>query len=225
MHKKISTSSCKINIFATDSTLTDNDFNRLGRKIIDCIDYFSMNIAPYRSTNLNIVETEWYGSTYLGNVAFVDKSSFRTYTLFHEIVHEWTGGQIEAKKDSKGEYLLNESLNEYLTLQFLKSEDGDSLYNVAIKNCVEGYKEYLKDNEDMSIWDVTKYVKSTHPIIMYKQVILLDELAKTVGYDKFNAAVFEFLKSVIGKPVETSQFLEFLKEAFGHPVIDYCSKI
>ena len=222
-----STPSCKINILTTDSTLTENDFNRLGRKLIDCINLFSANIAPPRYNELSIIEISslWNGSAYIGNVAVVDKAVFKSYDLFHEVIHEWIGGIITSKKDSKGEFLVKESLNEYLTMQFLKYEDGDSLYNVQLQKYKKGYDDFLKTNEDISIFDVTKYVHSNHPIIMYKQVILLDELAQKIGYDKFNNSIFDFLKSTIRRPIETADFLNFLKEQYGQDAIDYCNKI
>ena len=220
-----STTLCKINIFTTDNTLTENDFNRLGNKLTNCIDYFSENISPYRYNELNIAEVVWWGSTYLGSIAFINKPDFKSYTVFHEIVHEWLGGIIAIKKDSEGEFLLSESLNDYLTMQFLRYQDGDSLYNVAIKIYIDRYNDYLEKNHDTSIWNIEKYVNSTHPIIIYKQVILLDELAKKIGYDKFNSSIFKFLKSIIGKSVETLEFLDFLKNEYGQDAIDYCNKI
>jgi hypothetical protein len=220
-----STPFCEIKTFTTDSTLTENDFNRLGRKLTDCIKYFSTNITPCRYKELNIIEIPWYGSTYIGNVAIVDKSVFKSYTLFHEIIHEWIGGIITIKENSKGELLVKESLNDYFTMQYLKYEDGDSLYNVALQKYKDGYNKYLETNEDISIFEITKYAQSTYPIIMYKQVILLDELAQKIGYDKFNNSIFDFLKSTIGRPIEASEFLDFLKEQYGQDAVDYCNKI
>jgi hypothetical protein len=220
-----STPFCEINIFTTDSIITENDYSRLKRKLKNCIDYFSTNIVPCRYKELNIIEAEWWGSTFLGNFAVVNKSDFMSYILFHEIIHEWIGGIITTKKDSKGEFLLRESLNDYLTLQFLKYEEGDSLYNVAIQNYKNSYNDYLRENNDISIWNITKYTNSTHAIIMYKQVLLLDEFAQKIGYEKFNNFIFKFLKSVIGKSIEASDFLNILKEKYGQEAIDYCEKI
>jgi hypothetical protein len=50
-------------------------------------------------------------------------------------------------------------------------------------------------------------------------------LAQKIGYEKFNNSIFDFLKSVIGTPIETSQFLNFLKETYGQEAMDYCDKI
>ena len=223
---KFSTPFCEINVFTTDETLTENDFKRLSNKLINCINYFSSNIAPCRYKELNIVEFAWMiGSTYIGNVAVVEKSVFKSYTLFHEIIHEWIGGIITCKEASKGEFLIKESLNDYFTMQFIRHEDGDSLYNVALQNYKNGYNNYLKTNDDISIFDVTEYTNSTHPIIMYKQVLLLDDFARKIGYDRFNNSIFEFLKSRIGNPIETTDFLDFLKKQYGQNAIDYCNKI
>jgi len=224
--KHFETKYCDVNIFVRNGIFAENDFNILKKKMRDCFDYFSNNINPYSFKNFNLVEWDsWSGSTYLGSVACVHKSDFKTYTLFHEIAHEWIGRQVKIKDKSKGEYLLKESLNDYLTVQFLKYEEGDSLYQVQIKNYIDGYNEYLAQNENISIWDVAKYVHSTHAIIMYKQVILLDELAQKVGYDKLNSVIFDFLRKSIGKEIEITQFLNLLKEKFGNPAIDYCTKI
>jgi len=220
-----STPFCKINVFTTDNTLTENDFGRLGHKLTDCIDYFSTNITPCRYRELNIIEADWWGSTFIGGVAVVNISAFRTYTLFHEIIHEWIGGIIPTKNNTVGEFLTKESLNEYLTMQFLKYEDGDSVYNAALQKYRESYDDYLKTNEDISIFNVTKYVDSTHPIIMYKQVLLLDELAQKVGYNELNSAIFDFLKKTMWQEIEATQFLDMLKAKFGQPAFDYCEKI
>jgi hypothetical protein len=225
--KRFRTEFCNVNIFVNDSTLTKNNLDRLANKIKDCLEYFSKNISSYRFKNFNIIEVDWLasGSTYFGGIAYVYKSDIRTYTLFHELTHEWVGGQIKIKNNSKGEYLLKESLNDYLMTQFLRYEEGDSLYQVQIKNYIDLYNKYLTNNEDKSILDITKYVHSTHAIIMYKQVVLLDKLAQEVGYKKLNSVIFEFLKKSVGKEIETTQFLNLLKEEFGKPAINYCEKI
>jgi hypothetical protein len=223
--KHFETEYCNVNIFTNDSTFTDSVFSRFSRKMKDCFNYFSKNISPYSLKEFNIVTADWFGSTYLGGIAFVHKTHFRNYTIVHEIAHEWLGGQIKIKKESKGEYLVGESLNEFVTSQFLKYEEGDSLYKVQIQNYIDDYNKYLEDNEDKSIWDITKYVHSTHAIIMYKEVILLDKLAQKVGYDNLNSVIFDFLKQSIGKKIEATQFLDLLKEKFGKPAIDYCKEI
>jgi len=226
IQKHFDTKFCKTNIFANDTTLTDTFLNELGRKTGDCLNYFATNISPCRFKEFNVIEwPNFWGSTCIGGIACVKESAFKTYTVFHEITHEWIDGQVITKDGSKGEYLTKESLNEYLMTQFLRYEEGDSLYQVQIKNYTDNYDKYLSKNEDKSIWNITKYVTSTHPIIMYKQVILLDELAQKVGYDKLNSVIFDFLKRTMGQKIEATQFLNVLKENFGQPAIDYCEKI
>jgi hypothetical protein len=227
LFKQISFSSpyCSIHIHTANGSHTNDDFNRLEKKINGCIDYFSNHIAPYRYSRLDIVEMNWYGSTYQDGLAVVATKEFKTYTLFHELTHEWIGGIISIKENSDGEFLIRESLNEYLNLQYLRHAEGDSLYRVVIDKYSVLYNDFLKDNADMTIMSIKKYVHSTHPIIMYKQVILLDKLAKKIGYEEFNNSIFQFLRSRIGQLTETFQFLDFLQKTYGIQIENYLKAI
>jgi hypothetical protein len=208
-----------IHIYTMDTLLTTEYIKHLGELITHCIDYFSVRIAPYKFydfyvVDINILFSLLGGSTYCGGFAIIPSSEFHTYTIFHELAHEWIGNIVQKREGSTGEFFIGESLAEYLKNQFLKYEIGDSVYQIILNNCEKAYKKYLTENIDISVMDVTKYVSSMNPIVMYKQILLLDALAQTVGYENLNNNIFSFLKQNINKKVTAEQFLFFLRETY-----------
>jgi hypothetical protein len=208
-----------IHIYTMDTLLTTEHIKQLGGSITHCINYFSARIAPYRFhdfyvVDINILFSLLGGSTYCGSFAIIPSSEFYTYTIFHELTHEWVGDIVQKIFGSRGEFLIGESLTEYLKNQFLKYEMGYSVYRTILNNYERAYKKYLTENIDISIMDVTKYVSSMNPIILYKQILLLDTLAQTVGYENLNNNIFSFLKQNINKKITAEQFLIFLREAY-----------
>jgi hypothetical protein len=205
-----------INIYTTD-TLNSEQVVSLGKLLTNCIIYFSANIAPYKYKEFNIVcmKTILPVSMYCGGFARINSSAlFCDYVPVHELTHEWAGHTVQTTIGSRGEFLIGESLTEYLKCQFLKYYEGDSVYGKILDNFEQQYKDYLSKKRDTSIMNITKCVKSEYPIIMYKQVLLLDTLAQTIGHDNLNNTIFFFLKQNIDKKVTAEQFLDFLRMAY-----------
>lgn len=207
--------------FYSLSKMSDEKADLLCTLLGDCIKYFSDNIYPFPYKKYTLLETNWSGNTSIGNASLVFSSSLESFVPFHELIHTWVGHIVKPDFNSTKRFLFSESLNEYLTMQFMRRVKGKKLYDQEIQRYMKLYKKSISKNHDKSILDVKEYKFSTHSIIMYKEVYLLDKLARKVGYDTLNNCIYSFLRSKVNKVAHTKEFLDYLEKNIGEEATKY----
>lgn len=139
------------------------------------------------------------------NIGFISASQHKfstypdIYPLVHEIGHRWLGEWTLLIDDGKpGAYFIKESLNEFMTLMFIRCHYGNDLYKSLIEKCRLEYQKIRNTSSDEPIRNVVK--NNNNVIIYYKGPLILDSVAKEIGYDDFIKLVSSFYKRYAGQP-------------------------
>lgn len=136
------------------------------------------------------------------------------YPLVHEIGHRWLGEWTLLIDDGKpGAYFIKESLNEFMTLMFLRHYYGNGLYRSLIKKCDIEYQKIRNTPQDEPIINVV--VNNNNAVVYCKGPLMLDRLAKEIGYENCINLISTFYRKHAGKPnLEYEDFINLISCAF-----------
>ena len=150
------------------------------------------------------------------NIGFISASQekFSTspdiYPLVHEIGHrglgEWT---LLIDDGEPGAYFIKESLNEFMTLLFIRHFYGPDTYEKQLDWCRSEYGKIKGTPQDEPIVDVV--VNNNNTVVYRKGPLVLDRMAKEIGYDELAGIIAGFYREYAGKyPLKYTDFLDMV---------------
>ena len=178
--------------------------------------FFSSYLYKFPYDSLNIVELRWKmrGNTIIGSSVLVDSSSLfydDNRIILHEICHIYTTRNMHLQRGA-AYYLLNESLTEYLMLTYIRKTKGLLKYETTMDNYYKSYLNHIKDNNDISLYDLQVNKKKLYWTIYRKGPYILHKLAKSIGYNKWDLFINEILTKNKGKEMSFELFSSILKK-------------
>lgn len=121
------------------------------------------------------------------------------YPLIHEIGHRWLGEWTLLIPDGEaGAYFIKESLNEWMTLQFIRHRFGEETYAACMERCSRAYARIAGTAADRPLLCMTRNDNDT--IVYRKGPLLLDALARRYGYEALTAAIAGFYREWRSRP-------------------------
>lgn len=139
------------------------------------------------------------------NMGFISASQkkFATYPdiypIVHEIGHRWIGEySMFIDSGERGYAFIIETLNEFMTLQCIRDIEGIAVYENLIKECRDSWDKIKGTEQDVHPVDVV--VNNNIPVTYRKGVVMLDSIAREVGYDTVIDTIVHFYKACNGKP-------------------------
>lgn len=143
------------------------------------------------------------------NMGFISASQekFSTYPdiypLIHEIGHRWFGEySMFIESGRKGYAFVIETLNEFTTLMCIRDIIGVEEYERIIRKYREEWKKIKGTPRDMHPVEITEI--NNIPATYRKGPVMLDSIARKVGYEKFISRIVDYYKANKGR-----QGLEF----------------
>ena len=123
---------------------------------------------------------------------------------------EWTllidDGQL-------GAYFIKETLNEFMTLMFIRNYYGIQAYKTQLGRCRSEYDEIKGTLQDEPIVNVV--VNNNNTVIYRKGPLVLDIIANEIGYDELIGIISRFYREYAGKhPLEYWDFINFVNECY-----------
>ena len=121
------------------------------------------------------------------------------YPLMHEIGHRWMGEYtMFIESGSRGYAFVVETLNEFMTLQCIREVVGIEAYEELIADYRMRWDKIRGTEQDVHPIEVTE--NNNIPVTYRKGVVMLDSIAREVGYDAVIATIVEFYQACKGKP-------------------------
>lgn len=153
------------------------------------------------------------------NIGFISASQekFSTspdiYPLVHEIGHRWLGEWTLLIEDGEpSAYFIKESLNEFMTLMFIRDYYGEDRYGALIEKYKEEYSKINGTRQDEPIVDVV--VNNNNTVIYRKGPLVLDRIARNLGYEKLTEIISKFYRQYAGcQPLKYTDFVELVCES------------
>lgn len=191
------------------------------------IDYFNniydedyISIERNITTFPNFLFHDGKGFSNRYNIGFISASQekFSTYPdiypLVHEIGHRWLGEWTLLINDGEpGAYFIKESLNEFMTLMFIRHFYGTELYMVQIERCKSEYNKIKGTQLDVPIVNIV--VNNNNTIVYRKGPIILDHIANKIGYEKLIHIISIFYQEYAGKyPLKCSDFIDLVSKYY-----------
>lgn len=191
------------------------------------IDFFSRVYGEdYISTKRNVMAFPTYlfhngkGFSNRYNIGFISASQekFSTYPdiypLVHEIGHRWLGEWTLLIDDGElGAYFIKESLNEFMTLMFIRHFYGSESYMAQIEKCRTEYDKIKGTAQDEAIVNMVENNNNT--IVYRKGPLVLDCIANEIGYDELTKVISKFYQEYAGKhPLKYTFFIDLLNESY-----------
>lgn len=161
--------------------------------------------------NVQIIEfPDFYGNQSIGDMIFINKSALigKYYRKpLHEYTHKWT--QHIFLKETKCQYFLTESFNEYMNSKFISY-----YYKTGIDKIIyEKYSQYkngVKETKsDMSFYEIDTYNKNALHIIYYKGPVIFYKIEKRMTAVNWGIFIKKLFKS---KDLSFNQFLVLLEK-------------
>lgn len=139
------------------------------------------------------------------NVGFISASQEKfaqapdIWPLVHEIGHRWLGEWTLLIPDGEpGAYFIKESLNEYMTLQFIRHYAGQCVYAGELAWCAKEWGKIAGTEHDRPLIEMTQNNNDT--VVYRKGPLLLDALAQRFGYEAVTEAIAAFYRAWRGRP-------------------------
>lgn len=153
------------------------------------------------------------------NIGFISASQekFSTYPdiypLVHEIGHRWLGEWTLLIDDGQpGAYFIKESLNEFMTLMFIRQFYGVRTYEAQLDKCRAEYEKIKGTSQDESLVDVV--LNNNNTVVYRKGPLVLDCIAKQIGYDELMGLIAGFYRKYAGEyPLRYTDFIDMLHES------------
>lgn len=210
-----------------DMKCSDERYKELLQLTKASIDFFSRVYGEdYISKERNIMALPTYlfhngkGFSNRYNIGFISASQekFSTYPdiypLVHEIGHRWLGEWTLLIDDGEpGAYFIKESLNEFMTLMFIRQFYGSESYIAQIEKCKSEYDKIKGTPQDEPIVNMVENNNNT--IVYRKGPLVLDYIAKEIGYDELTKVISRFYQEYAGKyPLKYTFFIDLLNESY-----------
>ena len=210
-----------------DMECSDKRYKELLQLTKASIDFFSRIYGEdYISKERNVMALPTYlfhngkGFSNRYNIGFISASQekFSTYPdiypLVHEIGHRWLGEWTLLINDGEpGAYFIKESLNEFMTLMFIRQFYGSESYMTQIEKCRSEYNKIKGTPQDEPIVNMVENNNNT--IVYRKGPLVLDYIAKEIGYDELMKAISIFYQEYAGKyPLKYTYFIDLLNESY-----------
>ena len=210
-----------------DMECSDKRYKELLQLTKASIDFFSRIYGEdYISKERNVMALPTYlfhngkGFSNRYNIGFISASQekFSTYPdiypLVHEIGHRWLGEWTLLINDGEpGAYFIKESLNEFMTLMFIRQFYGSESYMTQIEKCRSEYNKIKGTPQDEAIVNMVENNNNT--IVYRKGPLVLDYIAKEIGYDELMKAISKFYQEYAGKyPLKYTNFIDLLNESY-----------
>lgn len=175
----------------------------LHRLTLEATAFFETCFGPYDDPASGIAGRPVYlfhGNGYANrnnlNLISASQEKFATkphlLPLVHEIGHRWLGEWTLLIPDgAEGAYFIKESLNEYMTLLFVRATAGGEVFRRLLESDYrEPVRALLGTPQDACLIDM-RY--NTNNMVVYaKGPLLLDRVASQMGYDRWIAFMRRF---------------------------------
>ncbi len=210
-----------------DMQCSAEHYNELLELTQKSIEYFS-NVykEKYMSDSQNITAYPIYlfhngeGFSNRYNIGFISASQekFSTYPdiypLVHEIGHRWLGEYTLLIDDGQpGAYFLKESLNEFMTLMFIRNYFGEGIYKAQLDRCKKEYQEVKNSINDIPLIDIT--TNNNNAVVYRKGPLVLDRIAQKIGYDNLVSVIASFYHQYARKhPLSYNDFVKVLAKQY-----------
>lgn len=209
-----------------DMVCSDERYKELLQLTKASIDFFSKVYSEdYISKERNVMTLPTYlfhngkGFSNRYNIGFISASQekFSTYPdiypLVHEIGHRWLGEWTLLIDDGEpGAYFIKESLNEFMTLMFIRQFYGPESYMTQIEKCRSEYDKIKGTPQDEPIVNMVENNNNT--IVYRKGPLVLDYIAKEIGYEELMKVISKFYQKYAGKyPLKYMDFINLLNES------------
>lgn len=193
---------------------SDQDPSKSLQTCKDSLKTFSRLFFNYPYKTLSVCESNFvYGGMEYPNLVFIsdslDNYEDYTYTIIHEIAHQWWYGMVGNNEYKYG--FLDEGLTEYSTYLFFDENESYSMdTKEMIKNTTNSYllfldvyKEVFTTIDTSMIRDLDKF--NTEPEYIYlsyvKGVLMFDNLKQLVGKTNFLKSLRFYFDQNKGKNV------------------------
>lgn len=122
---------------------------------------------------------------------------------------EWT---LLIDDGGPGAYFMKESLNEFMTLLFIRRFYGRQSYETQLDKCRSEYEKIKGTYQDVPIIDVVENNNNT--VVYRKGPLVLDRIAKEIGYNEWIAIISRFYREYAGKyPLKYTDFINLVNES------------
>ena len=153
------------------------------------------------------------------NIGFISASQekFATkpdiYPLVHEIGHRWLGEWILLIDDGQpGAYFIKETLNEFMTLMFIRQVRGAKAYETQLDWCKSEYEKIKGTPQDEPLVDVV--LNNNNTVVYRKGPLMLDRIAQEIGYDNLPEVISRFYRKYAGKhPLRYTDFINLVNKS------------
>ena len=153
------------------------------------------------------------------NVGFISASQekFSTYPdiypLVHEIGHRWLGEWTLLIDDGQsGAYFIKETLNEFMTLMFIRYVCGSEYYESQLDRCKSEYEKIKGTPQDEPIVNVV--TNNNNTVIYRKGPLALIRIAEQIGYGELMSVISRFYKEYTEKyPLKYTDFIDIVNES------------
>lgn len=153
------------------------------------------------------------------NVGFISASQekFSTYPdiypLVHEIGHRWLGEWTLLIDDGQsGAYFIKETLNEFMTLMFIRYVCGSEYYESQLDRCKSEYEKIKGTPQDEPVVNVV--TNNNNTVIYRKGPLALIRIAEQIGYGELMSVISGFYKEYAGKyPLKYTDFIDMVNES------------
>lgn len=153
------------------------------------------------------------------NIGFISASQekFSTtpdiYPLMHEIGHRWLGEWTLLIDDGQpGAYFIKETLNEFMTLMFIRYVCGNTYYETQLDWCKAEYEKIKGTPQDEPIVNVV--TNNNNTVIYRKGPLALIRIAEQIGYGELMSVISGFYKEYAGKyPLKYTDFINMVNES------------
>lgn len=133
--------------------------------------------------------------------------------MVHEMGHRWLGEWTLLIDDGQpGAYFIKESLNEFMTLMFIRQFYGVRTYEAQLDKCRAEYEKIKGTSQDESLVDVV--LNNNNTVVYRKGPLVLDCIAKQIGYDELMGLIARFYRKYAGEyPLRYTDFIDMLHES------------
>lgn len=153
------------------------------------------------------------------NIGFISASQekFSTkpdiYPLVHEIGHRWLGEWTLLIDDGQpGAYFIKESLNEFMTLLFIRCVCGAEAFETQLDWCRSEYEKIKGTTQDEPIVNVV--TNNNNTVIYRKGPLALVRIAEQIGYGELMCVISRFYKEYAGKySLKYTDFIDMVNKS------------